>query len=78
MYTMQALSGGMAECLDANKQCDDERDCAEVPLPSLGMCWDGAAASMTPFFSAPGPSAILTHTHNTDFLQWFNTLTFAI
>lgn len=30
-----------------NKQCDDERDCAQVPLPSLGISWDGAAASMT-------------------------------
>lgn len=69
---------GRVEGLDANKQHDDEGDCAKVPLPSLGMCWDGAAAPITPFFSAPGPSAILAHTHNTDFLQWFNTVTFAI
>jgi len=31
---------------DANKQCDDGRACAKVPLSSLGMCWDGAAASV--------------------------------
>lgn len=37
---------GRVEGLDANKQCDHERDCAKVPLPSLGMCWDGAAASI--------------------------------
>lgn len=34
------------EGLNANKQCDDERDFAKVPLPSLGMCWDGAAVSI--------------------------------
>lgn len=29
---------GRVEGLCANKQRDDERDCAQVPLPSLGMC----------------------------------------
>lgn len=38
---------GRVEGLDANKQYADERDCAKVLLPSLGMCWDGAAAFMT-------------------------------
>lgn len=37
---------GRDEGLDANKQCDDGRACAEVPSSLLGMCWDGAAASV--------------------------------
>lgn len=37
---------GRDEGLDANRQCDDGRTCAKVPLSSLGMCWDGAAASV--------------------------------
>lgn len=37
---------GRDEGLDANKQCDDGRACAKVPLSSLGMCWDGAAVSV--------------------------------
>lgn len=37
---------GRGEGLDANKQYDDGRTCAKVPLSSLGMCWDGVAASV--------------------------------
>lgn len=37
---------GRDEGLDANKLCGGGRTCAKVPLSSLGMCWDGAAASV--------------------------------
>lgn len=37
---------GIIEGLNANEQCDDGRASAKVPLSSLGMCWDGAAASV--------------------------------
>lgn len=80
MYAIQVLYGGMAE-LRAWMQTGSMM-MKEILLRCLCLHWGcagmGQQLPYDPCFSAPGPSAILAHTHNTDFLPWFNTVTFAV